>query len=109
MISMEIKMDMNDSISIWIQSLGLLFQACEPLAYDCIRTEEEQTSLIRDIKKHTYYCHDVRNDIEKCVRPKAWDEWNRDDDSVVEERGVAIEPIDRREFGDFLTKIYDGH
>ena len=29
--------------------------------------------------------------------------------SAVEERGVAIEPIDRREFGDVLTKIYDGH
>ena len=100
---------MNDSISVWLQSLGLLFQACEPLTYDCDRTDEEQAALISDIEKHTYYCSDVKAAIERCLKPETWDEWNNEDESVVEERNIALEPIDRREFGDVLTKIYDGH
>jgi hypothetical protein len=33
---MEIKMDTNnmESVAIWLQSLGLLFRACEPLTFD---------------------------------------------------------------------------
>lgn len=103
------KMDTNDSMNIWIQSLGLLFHACEPLTYDCDRTDEEQAALIRDIEKHAYYCQEVKDDIERGLMPETWDEWNNQyDDSVVEEADVTLEPIDRRGFGDVLTRIYDG-
>lgn len=106
------KMDMNDQMSAWIQALGLLYQACEPLVYDCIRTDEEQSNLIKDIEKHTYYCHDVKNDIEKGLIPAVWGEWNKldeDDKSVVEEGNASLQPINLREFGDIFTKIYHGH
>lgn len=98
------QMDMNnlDPVSIWLQSLGLLFQSCEPLTFDCLRTEEERSNLINDISSHAYYCSCVKRDIEKGKKPPTWDEWN----SKVEEGGVVTNKIDRREFSDLLTKMF---
>ena len=101
---MEKKMDMNDSTSIWIQSLGVLFMACEQLTYDCYLSENEYKTLIKEIEHKTYYCADVKEDIENGRTPKTWDEWNKSD---VEEVSVGIDPVNSREFGDILTKIYN--
>jgi len=110
MKDMERKTDMNNSMPAWIQALGLLYQACEPLTYDCINTKKEIDALIKDIEKHAYFCHDVKNDIENGLTPETWDEWNGElddgDKSAVEEGKDSLQPIDSREFGDVLTKIY---
>jgi hypothetical protein len=99
-------MDMNnlEPVEIWLQSLGLLYKACEPLTFDCLRTEEEQSLLMKDITDHAYYCSFVKYDVEKGKKPKTWDEWI----SGVEEFNVMVSNDDRQGFGDLLTKIFDG-
>ncbi|MCK9567671.1 hypothetical protein M0R72_01820 [Candidatus Pacearchaeota archaeon] len=104
-------MDTNnmEPVAIWLQSLGLLFRACEPLTFDCRRSEKEQKALMQDIESHTYYCADVKEDMENERRPKTWDEWNDMRKTyVVEESSVGLEPIDTRDFGNVLTKIFNG-
>lgn len=41
-----------------IQSLNLLFNACKPLTFDCMRSEKERSELISNITNYTYYCTD---------------------------------------------------
>ena len=41
----------------FIQSLGMLYLACEPLVFDCIMTPEEIQALYDKIAKQTYDCH----------------------------------------------------
>jgi hypothetical protein len=108
---MVIKMDTNnmEPVAIWLQSLGLLFRACEPLTHDCLRTEDERKVLIKEIELNTYYCADVKEDMENGRRPKTWDEWNDMRKTyVVEEGSARLEPIDTRDFGNTLTKIFSG-
>jgi hypothetical protein len=99
-------MDMNNlaPVEIWLQSLGLLYKACEPLTFDCLRTEEEQSLLMKDITDHTYYCACVKRDVERGKKSESWDEWNSD----VETVNVMVSKDDRQGFGDLLTKIFDG-
>lgn len=63
---------MND---ILYQALGLLFAACKPLTFDCLRTAEERNTLIREIEKITYYCCDVKECIDNKKKPPTYDEW----------------------------------
>jgi hypothetical protein len=108
---MVIKMDTNNE---WLQALGLLFLACEPLVYDCLRTEEEQRELISNITTHTYYCYDVKRAIELGTKPKTWDEWNQRQKDFwnknlmfeVEEGKTHLDSIDTRSFGDTLTNLF---
>jgi hypothetical protein len=103
---MVIKMDIHNE---WLQSLGLLFLACEPLVYDCLRTEEEQRELVSNIKAHTYYCYDVKKAIELGTKPKTWDEWNQRQKDLmfeVEEGKTHLDSIDTRSFGDTLTNLF---
>ena len=60
---------------IWLQSLGLLFNACEPLTYDCMRTEEEQKELYKNIEHYTHYCAEVKRDIDSGKIPVTFDAW----------------------------------
>jgi hypothetical protein len=39
----------------WLQSLVLLFQACEPLTHDSLLTKEEFAERQRNIERHTFY------------------------------------------------------
>jgi hypothetical protein len=103
----------------WVQALALLYQACEPLTYDCLHTKEEQEALIKNITDHAYYCSNVKRDIEKGNEPQTWDEWfdyvknwSVPEDFEVESKHTStippIDPIDLQGFGDQLTKIYSG-
>jgi len=115
---MVTKMDMNNrksvdlwlaSTDIWLQSLGLLFRACDPLTYNCRRTREERASIIEDISNHTYYCQSVRDAIETDARPMTWDEWNElHQKDVVEGKPAYLDYIDHQEFGNVLTTIFNG-
>jgi hypothetical protein len=98
--------NVND-ILVWQHSLVLLYQACEPLVFDCRRSKEERDELIRNITDHTYYCHCVKRDIDHGVKPDTWDEWC-DENKAVEEQKASLESINTHEFGDLLTKIYNG-
>lgn len=93
---------------IWIQSLALLFQACEPLTYDCLRSEEEHQELINNIEKHSCYCSDVKYNIERGKVPPTWDEWNNSHsvENLEVENLEKIEPINIQEFSDILTSLF---
>jgi hypothetical protein len=114
-IMAEVKMDISnmEPVSIWIQSLGLLFQACEPLTYDCIRSKTEYAALVRNIERHAYYCADVKDAIDNGRLPKTWDEWNNRGNVPVEGVGKMVneigelEPIDTRGFSNTLTDIFN--
>ena len=103
---MEIKTDMYNT-EIWLQSLGLLFNACKPLTYDCDRTDNEQKLLFDDIENHSYYCQSVKDDIDNGRRPKTLDEWNRKNCTVEEAVVKPIANIDIRGFSNDLTKMFE--
>ena len=67
----------------WLQALGLLYTACEPLTYDCRFTPEEINLQRKNIIEHTYYCLYVRSEIEKGSDPLGWDEWNRRNNTIL--------------------------
>jgi hypothetical protein len=98
--------NLND-ILVWQHSLVLLYQACEPLIFDCLRSEEEYAELIRNIIEHTYYCHCVKRDIDHGVHPDTYDEWCAEN-KAVEGNEASLETPNSREFGDLLTKMYNG-
>jgi hypothetical protein len=109
------EMDKND---IWIQSLGLLFVACEPLTYDCLRSKEENKILQDNISTHVYYCSSVKRDIGNGKVPKTWDQWidshnkfnelvNSDNKAVEASVVKPINNIDVRSFSDLLTRIFE--
>lgn len=102
------KMDTNNlgAVAIWLQSLGLLYKACEPLTYDLDLSSEDHKNLISDIERHAYYCSYVKDDMDKGILPKTWDDW-ASKKPEVEERNVRLDPIDSRSFGDVLTKIFE--
>ena len=71
------KMDMkSQNDDKWLKSLGLLFQACEPLTYDCLLTNEEVKEQQYDIEHHTFYCLHVKLAIEDGVEALSFDEWS---------------------------------
>jgi hypothetical protein len=62
---------------------------------------------MQEIENHTYYCADVKKDMEHERIPKTWDEWNDIQKTYVVEKGsVGLEPIDTRDFGNVFTKIF---
>lgn len=104
----------TDTNDIWVQSLGLLFIACEPLTYDCRRSEEESKDLYENISHHAYYCSCVKRDLERGIVPKTWDQWiddqNKfkklmDSDNKIVEKSVNLD-IDVRSFGNILTRLF---
>lgn len=107
------KMDISDPNSlkssvIWIQSLGLLFASCEPLTYDCLRTEDEYQALIDDISRHAYYCAHVKECLDHGNMPLTWDEWNNGYTSGVENGKLKpIEVVDVRSFCDIFTDMFN--
>lgn len=99
---MEKKMDTND---IWLQSLELLFAACVPLTWDCRRTAEAQSEIIKTISNYSYYCDSVRRAISVGKTPQTWDEWNANKISV-EGQDAHLDPINTSEFEKILTDIF---
>lgn len=104
----------------WFQALALLFQACEPLTHDCTLTPEEVEVRNRNIERHTFYCIHVKMAIEYGVEPLSWDDWNDTEkrfkveaqtfERKVEELAPTsrLDPIDTQEFGNQLTKMFEG-
>ena len=80
----------------WLQSLVLLFQACEPLTHDSRLTKEEFAERQRNIERHTFYCLHVKLAIEDGVEPLSWDDWS-DKEKRFEVEGHAFKTIIERD------------
>jgi hypothetical protein len=82
----------------WVQSLALLYQACEPLTYDCKWREEDLKKQRDEIREATFQCYFIKEAIEKEIKAS----------EVEEETPTTIEPINVREFSDELTEMFRG-
>jgi len=65
----------------FVQELGMLLLACEPLVSYCLLTEEEHNDLIKSITAQVIRCQSIRDKVEQ-------------------------ENIDRQNFGDQLTEMF---
>jgi hypothetical protein len=96
----------QNNVDKWLQSLGLLFQACEPLTYDCIRDKKESDELYRNIERHVFYCLHVKLAIKDGVEPISWDSWSEKEKSF--NVSVKVTPLyTDDEISDKLKAIND--
>jgi hypothetical protein len=114
------QMETDTASEKWLQALALLFQACEPLTHDCRFTKEEVKERDRSIERHTFYCLHVKMAIEDGVEPLSWDDWNDIEKRFkVEAQAFTkkveelvptpkVDPINVQEFGNQLTKMFEG-
>ena len=113
----------------WLQALSILFQACQPLTYDCKLTADEVKDRSLKIEKRTFYCLHVKMAIEDGVEPLSWEEWSAKEEKFkVSAKVVSIgrvgktdepkdgrrnlqvktlDPIDMQKFSDDLTDMFD--
>lgn len=98
----------------WLQALGLLFIACEPLTHDCIRSKEEAEDLLSGIERHTFYCLHVKLAIEDGVEPVTWERWSGLEKKFTvtaevvdnEYQEKSLDPLEMQEFSDDLTNMF---
>lgn len=116
------KTDTSRVTSEWMDSLTLLFRACEPLTDPCDYTQQQREAEVDNIERHTFYCLHVKLALQDGVRPLSWDEWSEKEKSFkVEARAVKGKAdqkeddycnkgnwVNRQEFGDELTAMFGG-
>jgi hypothetical protein len=89
----------------WTQALILLFEACEPLTFDCPLSKEEIEARNTDIKKHTFYCLHVKGAIKDGVEPLSWDEWSTKERSFTVETTAYSYKITKEEISNIVDDI----
>lgn len=82
----------------WVQSLAMLYQACEPLTYDCDWSDEDLWKQQDEIREAAFRCYFVKEALENEIRNQ----------EVEAETPPTIEPINVREFSDELTEMFRG-
>lgn len=91
----------------FVQALGLLYLACEPLTYDCILTGEEIKARQDLIEHHTFYCKHVELAIQDGVEPLSFGEWSKKAKAFqVNATAYKIDLIDIKDFSDRFTEMF---
>jgi len=88
----------------WLQSLALLYEACEQLLTFCLHTKEEEKAMRSEIERKTYYCTHVKLAIQDSEKSTSWDDWS-DKESRFDVFVSAHKP---NEFAEDLKRAFDG-
>jgi len=85
-------MDTKIADERWLQALGLLYQACEPLTHDCILYADDIKTQRENIAHQTFYCMHVKGAIEDGITPLSYDEWDNRAQAFEVNASVSVAP-----------------